>query len=74
VVENSLRRLGTDWIDLYQVHRPEDDIDIDIGAPGVTISPVDVFFDNPALAPAARRRAGPQGIALLTDGMGTDVG
>src|SRR4026209_2789243 len=22
-VENGLRRLGTDWIDLYQVHRPE---------------------------------------------------
>jgi aryl-alcohol dehydrogenase-like predicted oxidoreductase len=28
-VDNSLRRLGTDWIDLYQVHRPDPTADID---------------------------------------------
>jgi aryl-alcohol dehydrogenase-like predicted oxidoreductase len=33
-VEASLRRLGTDWIDLYQAHRPDPDTDFDetIGA------------------------------------------
>jgi aryl-alcohol dehydrogenase-like predicted oxidoreductase len=28
-VDNSLRRLGTDWIDLYQIHRPHPGMDID---------------------------------------------
>ncbi len=28
-VDSSLRRLGTDWIDLYQAHRPDPDTDID---------------------------------------------
>jgi aryl-alcohol dehydrogenase-like predicted oxidoreductase len=28
-VESSLRRLQTDWIDLYQVHRPEPGVDFD---------------------------------------------
>jgi len=28
-VENSLRRLGTDWIDLYQIHRPDPATHID---------------------------------------------
>ena len=28
-VEDSLRRLGTDHVDLYQVHRPDPDTDVE---------------------------------------------
>jgi aryl-alcohol dehydrogenase-like predicted oxidoreductase len=35
-VEDSLRRLGTDWIDLYQVHRPDPETDIEETLGGLT--------------------------------------
>jgi aryl-alcohol dehydrogenase-like predicted oxidoreductase len=34
--ENSLRRLGTDYIDLYQVHRPDPEMDVDETLAGLT--------------------------------------
>jgi aryl-alcohol dehydrogenase-like predicted oxidoreductase len=34
--ENSLRRLGTDYIDLYQIHRPDPQMDVDETLAGMT--------------------------------------
>jgi aryl-alcohol dehydrogenase-like predicted oxidoreductase len=34
--ENSLRRLGTDYIDLYQIHRPDPLVDVDETLAGLT--------------------------------------
>jgi aryl-alcohol dehydrogenase-like predicted oxidoreductase len=34
--ENSLRRLGTDYIDLYQIHRPDPEMDVDETLAGLT--------------------------------------
>ena len=48
-VEESLRRLGTDWIDLYQVHRPDPDTDIDetLGALTDLVQPGKIRYSAP---------------------------
>jgi aryl-alcohol dehydrogenase-like predicted oxidoreductase len=53
-VENSLRRLGTDYIDLYQIHRPEPDTDIDetLGALSDLISAGKVRYIGSSTFPA----------------------
>jgi aryl-alcohol dehydrogenase-like predicted oxidoreductase len=53
-VENSLRRLGTDWIDLYQIHRPEPDTDIDetLGALSDLIAAGKVRYPGSSTFPA----------------------
>ena len=55
-VENSLRRLNTDWIDLYQIHRPEDDTDIDetLGALSDLIAAGKVRYIGSSTFPASR--------------------
>src|SRR3546814_20594475 len=54
-VEDSLRRLGTDWIDLYQVHRPDPATDIDetLGALSDLVRPGKVRAIGPSPFPAA---------------------
>ena len=57
----SLRRLQTDWIDLYQIHRPEPDTDIDetLGALTDLVhagqGPLRRLLDVPRLARSSRR-------------------
>jgi aryl-alcohol dehydrogenase-like predicted oxidoreductase len=55
-VENSLRRLQTDWIDLYQIHRPEDDTDIDetLGALTDLVQAGKVRYIGSSTFPASR--------------------
>ena len=62
-VENSLRRLGTDWIDLYQIHRPEPDTDIDetLGALTDLVRAGKVRYIGSSTFPASADRRGAVG-------------
>ena len=53
--ENSLRRLGTDYIDLYQIHRPDTDTDIDetLGALSDLIHQGKIGYAGQSTFPAA---------------------
>jgi len=54
--EASLRRLGTDWIDLYQIHRPDPDCDIDetLGALSDLVHQGKVRYVGSSTFPAAQ--------------------
>ena len=62
-VENSLRRLKTDWIDLYQIHRPEPDTDIDetLGALSDLVRAGKVRYIGSSTFPAYADRRGAVG-------------
>ncbi len=62
-VENSLRRLKTDWIDLYQIHRPEPDTDIDetLGALSDLVRAGKVRYDRQLDLPRPPDRRGAVG-------------
>ena len=54
--ENSLRRLGTDYIDLYQIHRPEPGTDVDetLGALSDLIRAGKICYAGSSTFPASR--------------------
>ncbi|HEX3490889.1 MAG TPA: aldo/keto reductase [Streptosporangiaceae bacterium] len=54
--ENSLRRLGTDYIDLYQIHRPEPETDVDetLGALSDLIRAGKVLYAGSSTFPASQ--------------------
>jgi aryl-alcohol dehydrogenase-like predicted oxidoreductase len=55
-VENSLRRLGTDWIDLYQIHRfdPDTDVEETLGALTDLVHQGKVRYIGSSTFPASR--------------------
>ncbi len=66
-VENSLRRLGTDWIDLYQIHRYDPDTDLDETLGALTDLSTPARSATLATRPGRSRRSwrpsGPRGSA-----------
>jgi hypothetical protein len=62
-VEDSLRRLGTDWIDLYQIHRydPEIDFEETLGALTDLVHQGKVRLHRLLDLPSLSDRAGPMG-------------
>jgi aryl-alcohol dehydrogenase-like predicted oxidoreductase len=55
-VDASLRRLDTDWIDLYQIHRPDETVDIEetLGALGDLVTQGKIRYFGHSTFPASR--------------------